>query len=65
MKTDEKNRGQAPDADTGNASNPSPHEQPRPRTTEQLTDPAADKYIRESANIEDMPDPEEEKEAGR
>jgi hypothetical protein len=48
-------------ADTGNASNPSPHG-PEPNK-EQLLSEKAGKYIRESGNREDMPDAEEEQEA--
>jgi hypothetical protein len=52
------------EADTGNASNPSPHED---RVTgaesEQLLGKEAEKYLRESANIEDLPDPQDELDA--
>ncbi len=48
-------------ANTGNASNPSPNnEQFTPAGGNQLLDEKAEKYIRESGNIEDMPDAEEE-----
>jgi len=47
-----------PSANTGNASNPSPGSQePEGR---QLFPEKAEKYLRESGNIEDMPDAEEE-----
>ena len=48
---------QLPAADTGNASNPSPHNKKRePVYNNQLLDERAEKYLRESANIEDEPD---------
>ncbi|MBW8686788.1 hypothetical protein [Chitinophaga rhizophila] len=46
---------------TGNASNRSPEESVSPG--ESLIDEKAEKYIREGANIEDMPDPQEDEEA--
>ena len=46
-------------ADYGNASNPSP--QPNTPTGEnQLLDKGAEKYIREVANIEDVPDAQDQ-----
>jgi hypothetical protein len=49
---------------TGNASNPSPEESSQPgEQTNQYLDKKAEKYLRESANIEDLPDAEEQKEA--
>ena len=48
-------------ANTGNASNPSPQDDRfTPAGGNQLLDEKAEKYIRESGNIEDMPDAEEE-----
>jgi hypothetical protein len=51
-------------ADTGNASNPTPHED---RVSgpgkDQLLGKEAEKYIRESASIEDLPDPQDELDA--
>ena len=45
---------------TGNASNPSPsHDDLAPAPNNQLLDEKAEKYIREVASIEDLPDPEE------
>ena len=50
-----------PAADTGNASNPSPeHNQMEPVGNNQLLDEKAEKYLRESANIEDVPDAQEQ-----
>ena len=48
-------------ADTGNASNPTPHHEPV--SNKQLLNEKAEKYLRESANIEDMPDAQEQQEA--
>jgi len=60
MKQDHK----LPAADTGNASNPSPHNKKmEPVTTRQLLSEKAEKYLRESANIEDEPDAQDQKEA--
>ena len=42
-------------AETGNASNPSPLQGMEPRK-EQLIDEKGEKYLREVANIEDLPD---------
>lgn len=48
----------------GNASNPSPHSrEPDQNSKNQLLDEKAEKYIREAGNIEDLPDPQEQKEA--
>jgi hypothetical protein len=50
-----------PAADTGNASNPSPHDtRLEPLEQDQLLDDKAEKYLREAGNIEDMPDAEED-----
>ncbi|HWJ25514.1 MAG TPA: hypothetical protein VNS32_03170 [Flavisolibacter sp.] len=60
MNTDQNrpaDKGRLPEADTGNASNPSPENNPLERVdTEELFNPKADTYIRESGNIEDVPD---------
>lgn len=54
-------KNEAPKAPTGNASNPAPNEQGlETENTNQLIDPKGEKYLRESANIEDMPDAKEE-----
>ena len=54
-------KGHMPAADTGNASNPSPHSNNwQPDTPGQLLDKKAETYLREGSNIEDMPDPQEE-----
>ena len=47
-----------PAADTGNASNPSP-DNTQQKEGEQLLNKKAEKYLREAANIEDLPDAEE------
>lgn len=53
-----------PPADTGNASNPTPHQDNmQPEDHHQLLDEKAETYLREAGNIEDMPDPQEELEA--
>ena len=47
-----------------NASNPSPAQNNRDQPKKnQLLDEKAEKYIRESGNIEDMPDPQEQQDA--
>ena len=48
-----------PPADTGNASNPSPHEGTAP-PDKQLLGAQAEKYLREAANIEDVPDAQDQ-----
>jgi hypothetical protein len=51
-------------ADTGNASNPTPHEERvKGPGKDQLLGKEAEKYIRESASIEDLPDPQDELDA--
>jgi hypothetical protein len=53
--------GRLPAADTGNASNSSPHnKEMEPANNDQLLDEKAGKYIREAGNIEDVPDPQEQ-----
>ena len=53
-----------PPASYGNASNPSPHnEETEPVSDNQLLDKKAENYLRESANIEDVPDAEDQQEA--
>ena len=54
---------QLPVADTGNASNPTPHEGETEPVGNQVLGKKAEKYLRESANIEDVPDPQEELDA--
>jgi hypothetical protein len=52
-----------PAAGTGNASNPSPHsEKIDPANSRQLLNEDAEKYLRESGNIEDLPDAQDEQE---
>ncbi len=56
--------GNLPVADYGNASNPSPNDESlQPESANQLFDKKAEKYLREVANIEDVPDAEEQQEA--
>jgi hypothetical protein len=58
------NNQKLPAADTGNASNPSPHNKKLdPVSDEQLLDESAEKYLRESANIEDEPDAQDQEDA--
>ena len=45
-----------PKADTGNASNPSPHDEGMEPAGNQLLGEKAETYLREAGNIEDMPD---------
>jgi hypothetical protein len=62
-KNDQRNK-KMPSADTGNASNPSPrNKKMEPLSNNQLLGEKAEKYLRESANIEDEPDPQEQKDA--
>ena len=62
MSTDNKD-GKLPEAETGNASNPSPNNNElQPLAGPQLFDKKAEKYLRESGNIEDVPDAEERQE---
>jgi len=60
MSTDPKNK--LPPAETGNASNPSPGNKEMEPAGNQLLDEKAEKYLRESASIEDVPDAEEQQE---
>ena len=51
-------------ADSGNASNPSPHDRNiEPSNDNQLLDEKAEKYLREVASPEDYPDAQDEQEA--
>jgi hypothetical protein len=53
-----------PAANTGNASNPSPHNKKmEPVNNNQLLNDKAEKYLRESANIEDEPDAPDQQDA--
>ena len=52
-------------AGTGNASNPSPTDQEMEPAGNQLLNEKAEKYLRESGNIEDMPDVNDEEEMDR
>jgi hypothetical protein len=53
-----------PPAPSGNASNPSP-QQDVPAGNNQLLDEKAEKYLRESASIEDLPDEQDWEEANK
>lgn len=57
--------GKMPMAETGNASNPSPTDHNDPAFTRQVLGKHAEKYMRESGNIEDMPDPQDEYDADK
>ena len=58
--TDEKNSR----ADTGNATNPSPHDTSmEPAGNNQLLNKKAETYLREAGNIEDMPDAADQEDA--
>ena len=51
-------------AGSGNASNPSPHSKEMdPANSNQLLNEKAEKYLRESGNIEDEPDAQDQQEA--
>ncbi|MES2881704.1 MAG: hypothetical protein V4676_06120, partial [Bacteroidota bacterium] len=50
---------QMPIANTGNASNPSPHNDIAAPAPNQLLPKEAEEYLRESGNIEDLPDAED------
>lgn len=52
-----------PTVKTGNASNPSPDTGEEKENTHQLLDKKAETYLRESGNIEDMPDARDEQDA--
>ena len=51
-----------PAADYGNASNPSPHNNATPPAENQLLGAHAEKYLREVASIEDVPDAKDQQE---
>lgn len=56
--------GDKPLAETGNASNASPHNADmEPINDNRLLSGEAEKYLREAGNIEDMPDGQDEAEA--
>lgn len=66
MEKDNRNRAEKlPAAAAGNASNPSGEELSMPQEDSQLLSTEAEKYLRESANIEDMPDEQDWQEADR
>lgn len=52
-----------PPAEYGNASNPSPRNEEMEPAGNQLLDKKAENYLREVANIEDVPDAEDQEEA--
>ncbi len=55
-----KEEGKFPPTNTGNASNPSPGNEMEQDHTHQLLDEKAEKYLRESASIEDVPDAQDQ-----
>jgi len=56
--------GKLPAAETGNASNRSPHDKKmEPTNNIQLLNEHAEKYLRESASMEDYPDPQDQADA--
>ena len=58
------NNQKLPGANVGNASNPSPHPHKlEPVNNHQLLNEKAEKYLRESANIEDEPDAQDQQDA--
>lgn len=61
----QQNKGRRPGADTGNASNPSPHNRNYDPPEEQLLGGKAEKYLRESGNIEDEPDAQDQQDADK
>ena len=56
------NDAQWPPADYGNASNPSPHSDADALAENQLLNDRAEKYLREVASIEDVPDAQDQQE---
>lgn len=69
MSADERNNttgsddNKAPSFNTGNASNPAPDDDSlSPSPGNQLLDEKAEKYLREVASIEDVPDAQDQKE---
>lgn len=52
-----------PEAETGNASNPSPHNKNLDPVKIQLLNGKAEKYLREAGNIEDEPDAQDQQDA--
>lgn len=55
--------GRMPEAETGNASNPSPHNRKLDPVKDQLLSEKAENYLRESGNIEDEPDAQDQQDA--
>lgn len=69
MSADERNNATVPEDDkvpsfnTGNASNPAPDDDSlSPSPGSQLLDEKAEKYLREAASIEDVPDAQDQQE---
>lgn len=56
------NEPKIPAADAGNASNPSPANEVARCPEDQLLNDKAEKYLRESGNIEDLPDARDQQE---
>ena len=60
MEMRENKEPKMPTADTGNASNSSPNNMEQGPKPDQLLDKKAETYLRESANIEDLPDAQDQ-----
>lgn len=56
-------KGRLPEAETGNASNPSPHNRNLDPVKDQMLNEKAENYLRESGNIEDEPDAQDQQDA--
>jgi hypothetical protein len=65
INTNKAEENKLPAADTGNASNPSPKPASESVNSNQLLNEKAEKYLRESGNIEDMPDAEDQAQADK
>jgi hypothetical protein len=63
LNSDRNKKERSTPAETGNASNPSPHDESTEPASNQLLDEKAEKYLRESASIEDYPDAQDQAEA--
>lgn len=59
---DQNKNSSLPQAETGNAVNPPPENPAAANQSSQLLSKKAEKYIRESGKIEDLPDTQEQKE---
>jgi hypothetical protein len=64
MEQSKKETQRIQEGNTGNASNPTPHSREmEPANNDQLLNEKAEKYLRESANIEDEPDAQGQQDA--